>query len=268
MKFVGHMLALLLATALSLGVSNFVLSQTIWSAPYLEKAADTTQLYDHLATGVPAAFAAASPGETGNKLPILDPALIKTQITNLLPQFIDHLHNGGPVPSVDLVALAAATGQVPPQGAATVPVSLGSADPQVVEFNHQLRPYGDFALLGALALALLIITVMRERRLPTLARAAFETAGAMAISAGLAWFVPSLLMQALSKPEMVPIRDAVAPFLTAVGQGIALWFGIAAAAMLALGIILVAIRSAGRLKARFTKSPKPAKSPFPGLSLS
>jgi len=268
MKFAGHMLALLLATALSLGISNYVLSQTIWSAPYLEKAADKTQLYDHLATGIPGTFAAANPGQPGNKLPILDPALIKTQITTLLPQFIDHLHNGGPVPSVDLAALAAATGQQPPQGATTAPISLGPADPQVVALNHELRPYGDFAFLGALVMALLIIGVMRERRLPTLARAAFETGGALAISAGLAWFIPSLFMQALSKPEMVPIRDAVAPFLAAAGQGIALWFGTAAAAMLVLSIALMAAHSAGRLKARFTKTPKSAKTPFPGLSRS
>src|SRR4051812_276490 len=131
MKFLGHVLALLLATALSLTVSSWIFEQTLWSAPYIERQADQTKLYENLSTGLPAAFAAAGPETAQTTQPPLNPTVLKGQFDNLLPQFIDHLHKSGPAPTLDLAALAAALGQPAPDGPAVQRLDLGSADPQL-----------------------------------------------------------------------------------------------------------------------------------------
>ncbi len=258
MKFLGHVLALLLATVLSLSISSWILEQTLWSAPYLERQADQTGLYDKLATGLPAAFAAADPETAQSAQPALDPNVLKGQLENLLPQFIDHLHRSGPAPTVDLAALAAATGQPAPDGPAVQRLDLGSADPKLTEAGAKLRLAGQFAPLVAIIVIVLIILVMRERRFPTLIRGFFETMVALLISAGLIWIVPLLLANALGKPTLIPIRTAITPFIESVAHAIAIEFAAAAAIMLAAGIILWAVHGGARLKAKFTPKSKPA----------
>jgi len=263
MKFIGHVLAFLLATVLALSVSSWVLDHTLWNAKYVESRAEQAGLYPSLATALPKAFAAADPEAGASGLTNLNPSLIKDQATTLLPAFIEHLHNAGPAPTLDLAALAKAFGQPAPEGATTQTITLGDADARITGLSQNLHTAGQYAPLGALALILLIAGVMRTRRFPTLARAAIETAVALGFAAGLFWLLPSFILQALNKPTLTPIRDAVSPFASALCHGIASQFGIAALVFVAAALALWFVHGATRLKAKFTREPKAPKMPPP-----
>jgi len=269
MKFLSHFLAFLLATVLALSVSSWILERTLWSAPYIEKQASQTKLYDNLATGIPQAFAHADAGTDtdASGLKNLNPALIQNQLSNLLPQFIDHIHKAGPAPTIDLAALAVSLGQPAPDGPAVKTVNFGSADAKITATGKNLHTAGTHAPFVALAFILLILAVMRDYRFPTLARGAFDTAVALGIAAGLFWFMPNLILQALNKPTLLPIRDAITSFATSLFHGIAAQFGIATLVFIAAAIGLWLAHGAGRIKAKFTPKPKkPPKTspPVPG----
>ena len=261
MKLIGHFLAVLLATVLALSVSAYIFGHTLWSAPYLERQASQTNLYPSLATQLPLTFAAAGSGTPAGAT--LNPALLQSQFTDLIPQLITHIHQSGPPPTIDLGAFSTAIGQPPPDGALTGQLTLGTADSKLVGTMHLLSTAGQSAPLAAIVLIVLIIVLTGHRRLPTLARACFETTAALIVSGGLFWLLPYLLYGALAKPTLTPIRTAIWPFLTAVTRDIGTQFVIAAAAFFIVGVGLILARSAAGLIARLTPKPKIPPAPLP-----
>jgi hypothetical protein len=262
MKFIGHVLAFMLASALSLAVSSLIFEQTLWNATYLQRQATDTKLYASLSEELPKAFAAADPELAKAGLPPLDPVFIETQLGTLLPQLIDHVHRGGPAPTVDMAALYQALGLPVPDDAGVQIVDLGPADKNIIAISQNLRTAGQFSPLAIIVFALLIIVVMRHHRFPTLARAGLETAVAMGLIAGVLWLAPNFLVQSMSSPTLAPARDAIGPFLEAVCHGIAVWFGIAALVFIGLAVALWFTHHALALKARFKSKPK-ATTPTP-----
>lgn len=270
-RLLSHFLAFLLAIALALSVSSWILERTIWDAPYIERHADQANLYPSLAEALPKALAAANPEAAQSGLTAADPALIQNQVTTLLPQFIDHLHKAGPAPTIDLAALAAATGQPVPEGSTIKQLDFGSADARIVGLGQDLRTIGTYAPFAALALIVLIIGAMGRYRFPTLTRAALSTAIALGLAAGVCWIMPSLILQPLSKPTLMSIRDALEPFVTALCHSIAGQFGIAALVFVVVALGLWLVPGAARLKAKFTpkpKTPPQATPPTPGTNRS
>ncbi|HVQ44222.1 MAG TPA: hypothetical protein VMT30_04630 [Candidatus Saccharimonadia bacterium] len=237
MKFLGHVLALLLATTIVVAVWGFVLGRTLGSASYLEHQASQAQLYERLGTAVPEAA--------------IDPADLANRVNAVLPGFIDHLTKGTPAPTFAL------------PGGDSQTLTLGGADEQVTDAFAVLRPAAMSAPFVALALVLLIIGVMRARRLLVLSRAGLQAAISLAASAALLWFAPSLILSLLDKPDTAAIRPVIAPFLESVLHGIATQLAAAALALLIITIALRLVHSAGLLKNRFIKPKPPAKPQIP-----
>lgn len=240
MKFLGHLLALLLSTALCITVTLWTLGHTLGSATYLEHQADQSKLYDQLRTQIPDS----------------DPTLIRDQLHTILPQFIDHLLKGSPAPVADF---------------GSGPVTLGVSDPRALHFTQSLPAAALDAALAVIILIVLIVIVARDHRWSTLSRAAFGAATGLGISAGLFWFSPNIILGLLTKPDTLPVKAVIAPFLTSVFHDLATQLAMAALALLATAAILWLIHGAGRLKARFTRVPKPvktAKIPLPGSARS
>ncbi|GEM_PF-2209775 len=240
MKFLGHLLALLLSTALSITVTLWTLGHTLGSATYLEHQADQVKLYDQIHAQVPA----------------VDPALVQTQVNAILPQFIDHLLKGAPTPVADF---------------GSGPVNVGISDPKILGITNFLPTVALYAELAIVAMIILIIIVGGQRRLTLLSRAAFGAATGVGLSAAIFWFSPSIILGLLSKPDTLSIKTAFAPFLTAVFHDLATQLAIAALVLLGISVALRLIHGAGRLKSKFSKQPKPGKTanpPFPGIARS
>ena len=132
-KFFGHILASLLALALSLTIVLWVFGATLGSATYLEQQIDQTKVYTQLGTQIHGA----------------DPAMIQSQVNTLLPQFIEYFAGSGPVPVGDFGA---------------GPVALANPNPEILSATRSLRPIGLYLPRAAIALVVFIIAVMRERR--------------------------------------------------------------------------------------------------------
>jgi hypothetical protein len=229
MKFFGHILASLLAVALSLTIVLWVFGATLGSATYLEQQIDQTKVYRQL----------------GTQIPGTDPAMIQSQVNLLLPAFIEYFVGNGPAPVGDFGA---------------GPVTLANPDPHLLTATRSLRPVGLYLPLAAIALIVFIVAVMRERRFPLLSRAAFGAALSLALSAGLIWIGPGIALQNVAGAEFIPVRNALIPLVAAITHDIATRLGIAALILLGLAIILKVLHAAGRLKARFTRAPKAPKS--------
>ncbi len=265
MKFLGQLLALLLAAALTLTISGWIFGQTFWSAGYLERQADQTNLYPALATGIQAAFATENSDAPKDSAVALDPAPIQKQFTAIIPQFINHFYNSGPAPVLDLVALAAATGQPAPQNTTAITLNFGPADTRLVGLIARLKQASEFAPIAAVVLIGLIVVTMGSHRLRVLARASIEAALTLLANAALLWFVPNSLSLALNKPTLLPIRTAISPFVTTITHDIATRFMVSAAVFILLAVILWLSYRAVRLKAKFAPKPKPSKTNPPTL---
>lgn len=241
MGFIRHFLALLLSASLVVSVSSWILERTLWDADYLQRQAQEANVYAGLSSVLPKSLAIANSLSPEVAPPPLDPILIREQVKEILPQFIDHLHNGGPAPTINVAEFALATGQPTPAGAPTASLTLGSADAALTSLGQTLHTIGQFAPFVAVVLILLILAISRHRRLTTLARAAFGAAIGLALVAGLMWVMPGFVLQALTKPALVPIQEVLTPFVDLVfhdmarqlglwaigllGGAIGLWFG-------------------------------------------
>jgi len=230
MKFLGHLLALLLSTALCITVTLWTLGHTLGSATYLEHQADQSKLYDQLRTQIPDS----------------NPVLVQDQVHTLLPQYVDYLLKGSPAPVADF---------------GSGPVTLGISDPRVLNVTNFVPTAALYSALAIVVLIGLIIVITRDRCWSVLSRAAFGAATGLGLSAGLFWFSPNIIMGLLTKPGMLPVKTVIAPFLTSVFHDLATRLAMAALALLAAAAILWLIHGAGRLKARFTRVPKPDKAP-------
>ncbi|HEX3082717.1 MAG TPA: hypothetical protein VHQ86_05735 [Candidatus Saccharimonadia bacterium] len=262
MKFLSHVLAFILATVLAASVSTWILSHTLWNAKFLEQQATQAQLYPKLATAIPASAAASDPSVAKSGVTSIDPALIENQVNTLLPPILDHIRKGTPAPTVNLVDLAAAIGQDPPEnGPTTQTIDFGSADTKVTQYGHDVDLVGTYAPWVALGLIILIVAVMRHHRWPTLSRAAFDTAIGMALLAGLFMIIPQLVLQALNKAEMKAVHDAVSPFASQLFNGLAARFGLAALVFLLAAIGLWCIYGISLIKAKFAPKSKKPKAP-------
>ena len=220
MKFIGHILALLLAAALSATVTLWSLSLTLGNASYIEGVAQNTKLYD--------AISAVVPGSS-----VLQ---ISDQVHASLPQIIRYIVKGGPAPSVDF---------------GSGPVQLGPADPKLTTTVQNIGTIGTFLPVGVIVLVVLIVAITGRSRLAVLARSAFEAAVGVGISAAAIWLAPSLLINLLGRPETLLLKAPLTPFLEALFHGIATQLATAALLLLAISVILRVLHGAGRLRARF-----------------
>lgn len=230
MKLIGHILALLLASALSATVVLWGLGLTLGNAGYLEQTADQTHLYDNIA--------AATPGVSA--------ADIKSQVHQVLPQFINFIVKAGPAPSIDF---------------GSGPVQLGAADPRLSTAMHTLSLLGTFAPLAVVVLVLLIIALTGRRRLAILAHSAFESAIGLGLSAGVLWLAPSFILSTLTGTAVPALKAPLLPFITALLHGLATHIGEAALILLAISILLRLVHGATRLRARFAREPKKSAPP-------
>ncbi len=236
MKFLGHLLALLLSTALCITVTLWTLGHTLGSATYLEHQAGQAKFYDQLHAQIPA----------------VDPAAIQVQVHTILPQLIGHLLKGTPNPVVDL---------------GSGPVNIGISDPKILSITNFLPTAALYTALAIVVLIGLIIVITRDRCWSVLSRAAFGAATGLGLSAAIFWISPNIILGSLTKTDTLAIKTAIAPFLTSVFHDLAIRLAMAALALLAAAAILWLIHGAGRLKARFTRTPKPdhaSKLPLPG----
>jgi hypothetical protein len=260
-KFLGHLLAVALATVAALSISSLILGHTLWSSQYLERKATTTNLYSNLAAQLPlVASAAGAP-----PVPGLSPSagLLQSQFSALIPQLITYFHSSGPAPTVDQGAFATAIGRPPPDGSTTTPLSLGSAGSNLTSLTRLLSTASALAPYAAAALVALILLVMGHRRLPTLARAAWITTVTLGVSGALFWLLPYVLFGALAKPTLTPIRTAIWPFVTGVTRDIAFAYLAAAALTLIAWVALVVAGSLAHMIGRLSPRPKTPAPPLP-----
>lgn len=234
----GHFLALLLATALSLTVLLWTLGATLASAPFLEHMADQTGLYDHLTAGIPGA----------------DPAALRSSVNAALPQLIDYITLGGPLPTITI------------PGATDGPVFFNQASPALLSLGQNLRAAAGLAPVAVLVLVVLIIAVMGHLRLATLSRATFGSGIGLAFSAALLWFAPMFISQVSLKAAPEFIKAAVTPFLTALLHAVSLDLAIAAAVLVGMSLLLRALHAVGRFRSRFLPRRERRVPPLPPVS--
>ncbi len=241
MKFIGHVLAFLLTLVITITAWSFVLSRTLGSPAYLERAADQSGLYQSLSTSIPDAD--------------INPSVLRDQVQAVLPAFIDHLTKGTPAPTFT------------PPGGQPQTLNLGTGDDTISHTFKAIQPATFLAPVLVVVLVLLILFTMRAERLPVLARTTLQSAFSLGLSAALMWFTPTIVLSLLNQPGAAPLKTALAPFLTTALHGVALQLGLIALALLLVSVALRLVNAAGKLKNRFikpTKQPKPKIPPAPG----
>ncbi len=274
MKFLEHVLASLLTFALSTAILGFILGSTLGNAKFLETAATKADLYTQLAATIPdvAASGSETPADTKTALhSVLTATFLQQQTEMLLPQLVDHYGKGGPAPQIDLsdlvTRLQAAGYPMTPDMAASLgspqTVTAGPADARLTNLASLAARYGWVAPAASLALILLIVAVMRERRWSTLIRAAAWAAVTLAVSGGLLLLVPSLATSGLGGSALKPLLPAVTSLLRAITDALARDLFIAAGVVAAIAVALGLIHGFGRIKAKFTRAPKTPKSKTP-----
>jgi hypothetical protein len=266
-KFLGHILVSLLVAALSSAIFALVLGHTLGSATFLQSAAGKTQLYDQLATTLPATIAGttATPDQTKSALStVLNATYIRQQTEALLPQLEKYYTAGGPIPLIDLsdlqTRLTEAGYPVPPELSATLStpqtITAGPADNQLTTLIRQSQNLQWIAPLVALVLIALIVVLMRERRWITLLQAAAWTTVTLALSAGLLWLIPSFIASSLGASTLKPLEPAIVSFVRSIGNAMArelLW---AAAGLAVAALILGIVHGFTKIKSQFVQSSK------------
>jgi hypothetical protein len=230
-RLLSYFLAGFLALALIITGWAFILSRTLGNAAYLEKQADQTSFYQHLATAAPDAN--------------IDPEVLRTNIVSFLPALIDHFVKNTPAPTVDI-------------NGAPFPVTLGPFDDKVTSVFGFLHPVGLSAPFIAIGLILLVIAILRDRRLPTIARGTLQAAISLLISAGFLWVAPALIMSFINQPSTVMLKPALEPFLTAILHDMALQLAVIAAVLALASVIVRVVHHTGRFTSKFMRhKPKP-----------
>jgi hypothetical protein len=230
MRLLGHFLAFVLAVALLLTAWAWAISRTVGSPHYLDNAATKTQLYENLAKQIPGA----------------DAAVINDQVHNMLPEFVSYFTTGGPAPTLDLPGVT--------QG----PVALAPASPGFSGAAQKLRPVGTFAPFAMIGLIILILFVSGRHRWRILAQAGVTAAIGTAVSAGLLWLAPIVILEHFATPALALLKPAFTPFIEEILHGLAIQLAVAAISFLVFAVVVMLVGGILHLHARFNK---PAKDP-------
>ncbi len=276
MKFLEHILASLLATALALAIAGYIFSSTLGSAVFWQQAADQSRFYDNLSTALPGLMAANgdTPGDTKAALAtVLTPSYLKSVIGGLIPGLVDHYAHAAPAPVINLSSLAprlqTAGFPVSPDLAAQLAspqtVSAGASDGNIVDAVGQARRYGWIPAVVSLVLVALIAVVMRRRRWVTLLRAAIWTAVYTAATGGLLLLLPILVTSTMANSPAHLLAPAIVGYVGVIVQKIAQQFFIAAGVVALLGVVLAVVHGLDAIKARFARPAKtlPPVPPIP-----
>jgi len=221
-KFLRHLVVLLLGVAVALTGWAFVSSSTLFNSNYLLAQADSAKIYPALAQATPSLLSELAPLTADERVllgQLVTVPFVQGRFSSLLPQLERYYRSGGARPALDLRDLkvtADAAGVPLPatlaqQLAQPLPVTAGALDArlsQIVRWSDHLR------LLGPIMIALLVGLVLltgRKRRGLMVAEASLIAAGGALSAAGLVLLIPGLIASTVKtsavKPLAVPLTD-------------------------------------------------------------
>jgi hypothetical protein len=236
-KLFYRFLALLLAAALVLTASVWILSHTLGSTAYLEQHADSQNIYQQLADQLP-----GKPSVTA----------LRSQIQDFLPKFFIAIGGTGPGEAITL----------PGTDTPITPVAPDSVLSAVIRTSGQLTWIGPAACI---ILILFIVAVGRAARWKILSAGFLQAAIGLALTAGVLWLSPGFVIQNMVTAGLDALKSAFEPFVTTLLHDIAWQFLWAALGALAIAVLLRAAHTVVGLARRFQK-PKPASPPPPPTS--
>ncbi|MDF2461438.1 MAG: hypothetical protein K0S68_841 [Candidatus Saccharibacteria bacterium] len=280
MKVIAHMLAFMAAIALTTGIITFVANRTVWNVEYMEKTAADTQLYESIAAGLPDLVAAGSenPAETKKLISsAVTPQLLQQQIETLVPQFVSHYREGGPVPTLDLTPFAAqlqtAGVAIPPDVQAqlatpkTLAFSAGEADATIAKAGQGAKTIDWASWVAAAVLLVLIGVIAGSGRFLVLATVGYMGGILTGILGFLVLFAPGIIFAALKDSPAKALEPGLLEFAKAVASGISNQLFIAAGILGAAAIVLTILHAFLVAKSKLIKpKPKPAKPALPAKS--
>ncbi|GAC1371786.1 MAG: hypothetical protein NVSMB39_5820 [Candidatus Saccharimonadales bacterium] len=239
MKLLRRLLALLLATALSLTAAIWILSHTFGSPTYLEQRADSQNVYQHLADQLPGSPSAG---------------LLRSQIQDFLPKLYTAI--GGTDPG--------ATITLPGSNTPITPVAPDSALAAMVKISGQLIWVGPAVCI---VLILFIIAVGRSSRWKILSAAFLQAAIGLTLTAGILWLAPGFVMQNFVTAGLSLLKPALEPFISSLLHDVAWQFLLAAAGGVILAVLWRFLGLVLHFTNRFRKpqSPPPPPSGQPGF---
>ena len=234
MKLINRFFALLLSMAVILTVSVFIFSHTLGSTTYLEKQADSQNLYQSLADQLPGAPSVA---------------LLLSQIQDFLPKFFTAIGGSGPAETITL----------PGTDTPIAPVAPDSALAAIIQTSAQLTWVGPFVCI---ILILLILVLGRASRWKILSAAFLQASIGLGVTAGVLWLAPGFVTQNLVTAGLGYLKVAFEPFIANLLHDIAWQFIWAALGALALAVLLRVAHTVFGLAHRFRR-PKASPSPAP-----
>lgn len=251
MKWLGRLLAGVLAVALALTAITWVLNTTVWNSDYVLKAAGDNGLYDGIAKALPPVL--EGPNVTGDQHYVLaqlvTPGLVRHHLEGAISGLQRYYREGGAPPHLDFSDVKQqfdTLGLKPPPIVAALidkPVTLSNpaVDSVAKSASHQTAQLLWLGPAVAAALVVLIILLTGRRRWNVLAGASFGAAILTIIASGLVLVVPALATTSLS----TSVWSVLAPSIKAFGQVIAhdvsqqlMWYAVglgAAAVILGIG---------------------------------
>lgn len=239
-RLLSRLLALLLATALVLTASVWILSHTLGSPTYLEQMADSQGTYQKLADQLP--------GGTNVEL-------LRSQIQEFLPKVFTALGGIDPGAAITL----------PGTDTPITPVAPDSALAAIVQASGQLSWVGPAVCV---VLIIFILAVGRASRWRILSGAFMHAAIGLGLTAGLLWISPGFVVQNMTFAGLAGLKAALEPYIQALMHDIAWQFIYAALGALAVSILLRITHTVVGLALRFKKPksspPPPPPTGFPG----
>lgn len=227
MKFLRHLLALVLGLFVALTGWAYVSSETLFNSSYLIAQADSAKIYPSLATATPTLLGELTPLTADERTllgQLVTPSFVHDRLSSLLPQAERYYRSGGRRPELDLrdlqTAAQSANVQLPSalnkQLARPLPVTAGALDSrlsQIVRWSDHLR------IIGPIVIALLLglgYMIGRKRRGLLLAEAALVGAGGVLIASGIVLLIPRLIASTANTSAAKPLAIPLTAWLIAV----------------------------------------------------
>ncbi len=250
MKFVIKFLGLIVVICLATASLTYVLDNTLTNAKFLHAQANQSGLYDNLARDIPSLLSGGTGAEaTKTALGLaVTPNFVEDHIDPWFNQIEAYYQHNGPVPQLELKDLS--------DQAQIYGVKLSNPDglTQPIKFQDPgLKPILDLlhqfwlASLILAAACLLLIGVLTKgwQRFVAPAKTLIAAGIVVAVGAAIAQIVPGLLNSAVGQveqlkvaaPDFLPFAKAVAGGVTNEFLRLVAGLGIAAGALILLGLL-------------------------------
>ncbi len=250
MKFLKKLIASLLVLVITVSVSAYILTATLFNARYMQGKLASQRFYSSMAKALPATLV---PGNTPDALTaqqglaqLTTDNYIQAKVDPLMQQLQTYYQSGGPAPRLDLTDLGAEAQRqgaiVPADSPLSKPVTINPplAIKAVFNWINLIKLAGP--VIGLFLLTLLILLHRGWHRFTAVTKVCLAAAGSEGLVFVLFKFSPGLLDTLVkSKADAAPITPLLLNFFKSILVDVGNDFGKAALALIVAAVLTLIV---------------------------